>query len=153
MGICSLPFTPTPPNPYTCIFVGGGVWWLMGQAGYPGFCMASNGNYQTSQNYFCSLETICIRRKVLFVCFGVLRPSQHYLSYFWAGQFTYPHFLGRLIHKWLTSTVHILSPETDNCPSWISGRERMTPQKNVAPAVFKPATWNWQKKNKISLQD
>ena len=22
--------------------------------------------------------------------------------------------------------VHILSPETDNCPSWISGRERMT---------------------------
>ena len=26
----------------------------------------------------------------------------------------------------LTSIVHILSPETDNCPSWISGRERMT---------------------------
>ena len=24
------------------------------------------------------------------------------------------------------SIVHILSPETDNCPSWISGRERMT---------------------------
>ena len=22
--------------------------------------------------------------------------------------------------------MHILSPETDNCPSWISGRERMT---------------------------
>ena len=28
--------------------------------------------------------------------------------------------------KWLTSIVHILSSETDNCPSWISGRERMT---------------------------
>ena len=28
--------------------------------------------------------------------------------------------------KRLTSIVHILSPETDNCPSWISGRERMT---------------------------
>ena len=28
--------------------------------------------------------------------------------------------LGRL------SIVHILLPETDNCPSWISGRERMT---------------------------
>ena len=36
--------------------------------------------------------------------------------------------------------MHILSPETDNCPSWISGRERMTvqifhsqsPRKNVA---------------------
>ena len=26
----------------------------------------------------------------------------------------------------LTSIVHILSPETDNCPSWTSGRERMT---------------------------
>ena len=36
--------------------------------------------------------------------------------------------------------MHILSPETDNCPSWISGRERTTvelfhdqsPRKNVA---------------------
>ena len=28
--------------------------------------------------------------------------------------------------KRLSSIVHILSPETDNCPSWISGRERMT---------------------------
>ena len=28
--------------------------------------------------------------------------------------------------KQLTSIVHILSPETDNCPSWISGREIMT---------------------------
>ena len=28
--------------------------------------------------------------------------------------------------KRLTTIVHILSLETDNCPSWISGRERMT---------------------------
>ena len=28
--------------------------------------------------------------------------------------------------KRLTSILHILSPETDNCPSWISGSERMT---------------------------
>ena len=28
--------------------------------------------------------------------------------------------------KRFTSIVHILSPETDNCPSWISRRERMT---------------------------
>ena len=35
--------------------------------------------------------------------------------------------LGRLRPlKRLTSIVHILSPETDNCPSWISRRERMT---------------------------
>ena len=32
--------------------------------------------------------------------------------------------LGRLSP--VTSIVHILLPETDNCPSWISGRERMT---------------------------
>ena len=38
------------------------------------------------------------------------------------GQFIKPLFLGRL----LTSIVHILSPETDKCPSWISGRERMS---------------------------
>ena len=34
--------------------------------------------------------------------------------------------LGRLSPKRLTSIVYIFSPETDNCPSWISGRERMT---------------------------
>ena len=27
---------------------------------------------------------------------------------------------------WLTTIVHILLPETDNCPSWISRIERMT---------------------------
>ena len=40
------------------------------------------------------------------------------------GQFTSPHFF--LSSKRFTSIVHILSPETDNCPSWTSGRERMT---------------------------
>ena len=35
--------------------------------------------------------------------------------------------LGRLSPlSGLTSIVHILSPEIVNCPSWISGRERMT---------------------------
>ena len=37
--------------------------------------------------------------------------------------------LGKLT-KWSTSTVHILSLETDNCPSWISGRESIT-QENI----------------------
>ena len=31
-----------------------------------------------------------------------------------------------LLGKWLTSNVHIVSLETDTCPSCISGRERMT---------------------------
>ena len=35
------------------------------------------------------------------------------------------HLLGRLSPLWLTSIVHILSPETDNCPSWMSGRESL----------------------------
>ena len=34
--------------------------------------------------------------------------------------------LGRLSPKRLISIVHILLPETDNCPSWISRREKMT---------------------------
>ena len=36
--------------------------------------------------------------------------------------------------KQLTSIVHIPSPETDNCPSWISGRERMT-IKNISWSI------------------
>ena len=45
--------------------------------------------------------------------------------------------------------MHILSPETDNCPSWISGRERMTekifhdqsPWKNVAETQQGSNSW------------
>ena len=52
-------------------------------------------------------------------------------------------------YKRLTSIAGILLSETDNCPSWISSRERMTrkyfmiksPWKNVAsPAGIEPAT-------------
>ena len=39
-----------------------------------------------------------------------------------------------LSSKRLTSIAHILSPETDNCPSWISGRERMT-VKNISWSI------------------
>ena len=35
----------------------------------------------------------------------------------------------------LTSIVHILSPETYNCPSWISGREKMT---------LENISWSWK---------
>ena len=38
-----------------------------------------------------------------------------------------PTFTGQASSsKRLISIVHILLPETDNCPSWISGRKRMT---------------------------
>ena len=54
-------------------------------------------------------------------CVEVLRPSQSAVSlpnHTVTGQ--------ALSSKRLTSIVQILLPETDNCPSWISGRERMT---------------------------
>ena len=47
MGIAP-PLYPTPHIPYIFVW----VWWLKGQAGYPGFCMSSMDNYETSQNYF-----------------------------------------------------------------------------------------------------
>ena len=37
----------------------------------------------------------------------------------------------------LTSIVHIFSPETDNCPSWKSGRERMTVENISRPISMK----------------
>ena len=41
-------------------------------------------------------------------------------------------FIGQVkSSKLLTSIVHILSPGTDSCPSWISGRERMTVENNI----------------------
>ena len=44
---------------------------------------------------------------------AVSLPNQEFTGQAWSS-------------KRLTSIVHILSPETDNCPSWISWRERMT---------------------------
>ena len=45
-----------------------------------------------------------------------------------------------LSSKRLTSIVHILSPETDNCPSWISGRERMTVE-NISWSISAKECW------------
>ena len=61
------------------------------------------------------------------VCVEVLRPSQP--SGVMSSAVSLPsHTVTRQAwsSKRLTSIVHILSRETDNCPSWISGRERMT---------------------------
>ena len=63
----------------------------------------------------------------LFVCVEVLRPSQPNGVMSSAVSLPNHTFTGQALpSKRLTSIVHILSPETDNCPSWISGRERMT---------------------------
>ena len=63
----------------------------------------------------------------LLVCVEVLRPSQ--TNGVMSSTVSLPNhtFTGQAkSSKWLTSIVHLLSPATDNCPSWISGRERMT---------------------------
>ena len=60
-------------------------------------------------------------------CVEVLRPSQPIGVMSSAVSLPNHTFTGQAwSSKWLTSIVHILSPETGNCPSWISGRERMT---------------------------
>ena len=61
------------------------------------------------------------------VCVEVLRPSQPNRVMSSAVSLPNHTFTGQAYSsKRLTSIVLILSPETDNCPSWISGRERMT---------------------------
>ena len=68
-----------------------------------------------------------IRVRCLFVCADVLRPSKP--NGVMSSTVSLPNHMftdGASSSKWLTSIVHILSPETDNCPSWISDRERMT---------------------------
>ena len=64
---------------------------------------------------------------IRLVCVEVLRPSQPNGVMSSAVSLPNHTFTGQaLSSKRLTSIVHTLSPETDNCPSWISGRERMT---------------------------
>ena len=62
-----------------------------------------------------------------FVYVEVLRPSQPNGVMSSPASLPNHTFTGQAYSsKRLTNIVHILLPETDNCPSWISGRERMT---------------------------
>ena len=74
------------------------------------------------------LEISWLKATILYVfVVEVLRPSQPNGVMSSAVSLPNHTFTGQAwSSKWLTSIVHILSPETDNCPSWISGRERMT---------------------------
>ena len=61
--------------------------------------------------------------KNMFVCVEALRPSQPNGVMSSAVSLPNHTFSGQAwSSKRLTSIVHILSSETDNCPSWISGR-------------------------------
>ena len=70
-----------------------------------------------------SLKLWSLNMAYMLVClcwgfYGVMSSAVSLPNHTFTGQ--------ALSSKRLTSIVHILSPETDNCPSWISGRERMT---------------------------
>ena len=70
---------------------------------------------------------MCFAHKSSFVSVEVLWPSQPNGVMLRAVSLPNHTFTRQaLSSKWLTSILHILLPETDNCLSWISGRERMT---------------------------
>ena len=76
------------------------------------------------------------KKKRALVCGEVLRPSQPNGVMSSAVSLPNHTFTGQTkSSKQFTSIVHILSPETDNCPSWISGRERMTVE-NISWSIF-----------------
>ena len=104
--------------------------------------------------YLCPFLTILMFSLIiwyLFVCVEVLRPSQPNGVMSSAVSLLNHTFTGQAkSSKRLISSVHILSPETDNCPSWISGGERMSveniswsistkeccrPRRGVEPAI------------------
>ena len=89
-------------------------------------------------------EVLFCHESRLFVCVEVLRPSQ--LQGVMSSTVVYltTRLLGRQSSKRLTSIVHILSPATDNCPSWISGRERMTVENISRSISMKGCCWPWQ---------
>ena len=76
-----------------------------------------------------------------FVSVEILRPSQPNGVMSSAVSLPNHTFTGQAkSSKRLTSIVHILSPETDNCPSWISGRERMTVE-NISWSISTKECW------------
>ena len=80
----------------------------------------------------------------LFVCLGVSQPSQHYKVVPSQSVYLYTPFLGRFspLSCWPV-LVHTLSTETNNCPSWISGRGRMTIENISWSISMKECCWTW----------
>ena len=71
----------------------------------------------------------------LFACVEILRPIQPNGVMSSAVSLLSHTFTGQVkSSERLTSIVHTLSPETDKCPSWISGRERMI-EENISWSI------------------
>ena len=80
---------------------------------FKGFSIFSSGGHFVQQSRTILAILVC-----LFVCVEVLRPSQPNGVMSSAVSLPNHTFTGQaLSSKRLTSIVHILSPETDNCPS------------------------------------
>ena len=78
-----------------------------------------------------------------FVCVEGLWPSQPNGANANAVSLSNHTFTGQSwASKLLTSIVHIPSRETDNCPSWISGRERMTVENISWSISTKECCWH-----------
>ena len=73
-------------------------------------------------------------------CFTAL---QHFSGHFGRSQLTYPHCSWVSLLGSLQYLVHILLPVTDNCPSLISGRERMAIEIISWPNSTKECCWTW----------
>ena len=83
-----------------------------------------------------SSSSFWTHHEVLFVCVEVSRPSQPNGVMPSAVSLPNHTFTGQaLSSKRLTSIVHIPLSETDNCPSWIRGRERTTVEKNISWSI------------------
>ena len=91
-------------------------------------------NLESINNFSCYVNCMCV---CLFVqrFYGPVNPMESCRA--WSVYLT-TRLLGRLIP--LTSIVHILSPETDNCPSWISRRERMRVE-NISWSISTKECW------------
>ena len=82
-------------------------------------------------------KTSLIHAAPVFVCVEVLRPSQS--NGVMSSTVSLPNhtLTGQAKSaKRLTSIVHILSPETDNCLSWLNERERTTVE-NISRSISK----------------
>ena len=73
---------------------------------------------------------------VVVWCFTALR---HFSGHFGRGQLKYPHCFSAS----LQFLLRILSPVTDNCLSWISGRERMAVEIISWPIFTKECCRMW----------
>ena len=77
----------------------------------------------------------------LFVCVHVFWPSQPNGVMQSEVSVVPNHTFTGQSSNGLTSTVHILSPETENCPSWISWGERMTKENISWSTSIKECCW------------